>query len=670
MNEIEVVSKIEDRTTILVVEDNIGLRHLIQKRLQREHFNVEVVDSGQEALTRLKARQDVILLLDYKLPDMTGKELIELLTNKKRTIPFVVMTGHGDERIAVEMMKLGARDYLVKDHSLLEVLPQIMEQVFTQVSTEKKLSQVSQALHESEERFKLLFNSGTDAIFVQEMKNGIPGSLIEVNDIACQRLGYTREELLRMSLNRIEFHEDPDMECFLKEKPLTQRHLLYEAVQVTRSGEQISVENNAHLIDLAGESAVLFISRDITQRKQLEDQLRHAQKMEAIGKLAGGVAHDFNNLLTAIMGYSELMLIKMGQKNPYRKIINEIKKASERAASLTQQLLAFSRKQILKPRILNLNRVVDSMGKMLKRIIGEDIQLIIQLPKRPWKVKADSGQLEQIIVNLSVNAVDAMPGGGILTIKTENKKISEDESRLLPSSRPGNFVRLSISDNGQGIDKKIISHIFEPFFTTKKSGTGLGLSVVYGIVKQHNGWIHVDSDGGKGTTFTIYFPASTADKEERVEQSTLPLEFTGNGERILFIEDEGGVRKVAAKALLDYGYRVSEAATAREGLEIFKKERFHLVVSDIVLPDKNGIELTNEIYIRQPDIKIILTSGYVDQRAHWPEVIAKGIPFLQKPYSMGDLLELVRSLLEERSESKMKEKMTVSDRENQGGGKS
>jgi PAS domain S-box-containing protein len=653
--------EINEPAIILVVEDNVGLRRLIQRRLEREKFNVETVDNGKDALTRLMALPNPVLLLDYKLPDMNGKELVEILKKQNHTVPFVIMTGHGDERTAVEMMKLGARDYLVKDHSLLEVLPQIMEQVFTQLATEKKLLDVSRALLESEERFKLLFNKGTDAIFVQELKNGKAGNLIEVNEIACRRLGYTREELLQMPLSRVEFLDDAGVESCLEKNLSARRHFLYEAVHVGKTGEEICVENNAHLIDLAGKSAVLYISRDITPRKQLEVQLRQAQKMEAIGKLAGGVAHDFNNLLTAIMGYSELLLIKMGQNNPYREIILEIKSAGERAASLTQQLLAFSRKQMLKPRPVDINRIVRSMGKMLRRIIGEDIRLTSQLEPHPLKIKADPGQLEQIILNLSVNAVDAMPAGGILTIKTGNATVSEEESKLIPSSEPGHFVCLSIFDNGQGIENKLIPHIFEPFFTTKQSGTGLGLSVVYGIVKQHNGWIHVDSKPGAGSTFNVYFPVLTAEEEERVEQTASPEEFVGNGEKILLIEDEAGVRKLAVKALRDYGYEVKEAKTARQGLAIFKKQKgtTQLVVSDIVLPDRNGIELTREICALQPGIKILLTSGYSDQRAKWSEVVEKGIPFLQKPYSLGDLLKQVQEVL--------KMKMNVNMTDEQGG---
>jgi len=638
---------------VLVVEDNVGLRRLIRKRLEREEYDVIVVETGEEAIRELLDYPETILLLDYKLPDMNGRELIEYLIEKGRTVPFIIMTGHGDERVAVEMMKLGARDYLVKDHSLLEVLPQVLGQVFSQVSTEKKLTEVSKKLVESEERFKLLFNSGTDAIFVQDFQDGGRGKFIEVNEIACERLSYSRERLLSMEISQIEAPESIDFDIVhktLRDK----KYFLYETLQVARDGKQIPVENNAQVMDLNGKPAILCISRDITQRKQLEDQLRQAQKMDAIGKLAGGVAHDFNNLLTAIMGYSDLLLVKMKEENPFREVIHEIKKAGERAASLTRQLLAFSRKQVLKPTVVDLNLVVNGMGKMLKRIIGEDIRLTTQLEPNVRKIRADFSQVEQVLLNLAVNAADAMAkrtSSGILNIKTENKTIDETLTNVMPSSRPGHFVCLSVSDNGQGIDKKLLSHIFEPFFTTKNTGTGLGLSVVYGIINQHNGWINVYSEKGEGTTFRIYFPVLPGEEEKSGAGEVILHEYIGRGERVLLVEDEEGVRNVAKKVLSDYGYTVIEAESVARSLDIVQKEsgNFDLIASDIVLPDGNGIDLSETICSRYPGIKVLLTSGYADHRAHWDEVVKKGIPFMQKPYSLLDLLKNVKDVLEGKS---------------------
>lgn len=643
---------IDEALSILVVEDDEGLRRLIRKRLERKKFKVETVETGKASLARLMSNPNVLLLLDYKLPDMTGRELIENLVGNGYAVPFIVITGHGDERIAVEMMKLGAMDYLVKDQALLEVLPRVMDQIQTQIITQKKLSRVKKALYESEERFKMLFNRGTDAIFVQEIKNGEYGNFIEVNEIACQRLGYTREELLQMSMKNIEIPADTNTNQEAAGLPINgtsgKPHQLYEAIQITKQGQRICVENNAHLIDLEEKPAILCISRDITPRKQLEEQLRQAQKMETIGKLAGGIAHDFNNLLTAIMGYSELVLVNLEPDNPYRENLEEIRLAGKRASSLTQQLLAFSRKQILKPKILDLNQVVKGMERMLVRIIGEDIHLDSQLEPRLDKIKADTSQMEQIILNLTVNAVDAMPDGGTLTIKTQNINFPQDAANRPADSRPGNFVYLSFYDSGAGIDKKVISQIFEPFFTTKANGTGLGLSVVYGIVKQHNGWIDVHSEPGGGTTFSIYFPALASDEEEYLEPEVSLMEVGGNGEKILFVEDETGVREFSTKALRDYGYEVTEAVNAGEAGEIFEKQKgnFHLVVCDIVLPDKSGIELTENLQSLHQNLKILLISGYADHRSHWKDLVKKGIPFLQKPYSLVDLLKTVKEAVE------------------------
>ncbi|MCP5104451.1 MAG: response regulator, partial [bacterium] len=611
------------------------------------NFKVTTAHSGTAAVSQVMENPDVLLLLDFKLLDMTGGEVIDRLKEKGVEVPFLIMTGNGDERIAVEMMKLGARDYLVKDKGFLDLLPQNMDQVLNRVMTERRLTLMEMALRESETRFRMLFNSGTDAILVNEIEAGKPLFFVEANDIACQRLGYSREELFRMIPADIENPGDDVEAEAVAEILLNRKHVLYETLHTTKSGKTIPVETNSHLITLGEKPAVLSISRDVTERKQLEEQLRQAHKMEAIGKLAGGVAHDFNNLLTAIMGYSELMLVKMEKDNPFREGAKEIKKAGERAASLTQQLLAFSRKQMLQPKMLDLNGVVHGIEKMLKRIIGENITLISELGPDILNIKADPGQVEQIILNLSVNSSDAMPQSGALTIKTGNKFIDEHYCNLVPESKPGRFVCLSITDNGQGMDNDTLQHIFEPFFTTRKVGTGLGLSVVYGIVKQHNGWINVYSELGKGTTFNVYFPAVVSEAGVEPEEHLSLSDLQGNMEKILFVEDEEGVRKITVKALRDYGYSVAEAVTARQALDIFKKDKdgFSLVFSDIVLADKTGIELVEELQEIEPGVKVMLTSGYADKKSRWSDVNEKGFPFLQKPYSLAELLKSVREVL-------------------------
>ncbi len=641
------VNEIKNLLSILVVEDDKGLVHLIQKRLEREGYRVITSFSGEEAITTVLKEREVLLLLDYRLGDMTGKLVMDRLLQMGLNVPFITMTGHGDERTAVEMMKLGAKDYLVKDEAFIDILPQVLDNVLHRLLMEKRLSLAKQALEESEKRFRMIFNSGSDAIFLNDEKKGKPGHFIEVNNITCKRLGYTREELLQMTLEDI---EDPGWK---KEHPVLTGHLfekkslLYEMIHVTKGGKRIPVEINSHLINFGGKPAFLSVSRDITERKLLEDQLRQAQKLEAIGKLAGGVAHDFNNLLTTINGYAEFVLLKMEEDNPFKEWVKKIKRAGEKAAALTQQLLAFGRKQMLQPELVDPNHLIRSIEKMLKRLVGDEIRWVSELEPNIMRIKADPALVEQIILNLCVNASDAMKESGTLVIKTENKVIDEYYSTLLPGSRPGKFVCLSISDSGEGMDGETLKYIFEPFFTTKEVGTGLGLAVVYGIIKQHNGWINVYSEPGKGTVFRVYFPAFAVRDGEEVEEKVLLDELSGNGEKILFVGDEAGVRNMTVKFLRDYGYEVIEAMNVREAVDIFEKQggEFHLCFSDTVLPDRTGVELAQELLSAKPELRVLLSSGESDRQLQWLEANGKELSLLHKPYSLADLLLAIKEIL-------------------------
>jgi len=400
-----------------------------------------------------------------------------------------------------------------------------------------------------------------------------------------------------------------------------------------------------------GTTGLVAIVRDITERKRLEDQLRQTAKMEAIGQLAGGVAHDFNNLLTIITGYTELLLRHPDENFLYRKDLEEIKKAGDQATSLVRRLLAFSHRQVLQPKVLDLNIMISGTAKMLGRLIGEDIELETFLAAELAPVKVDPTQIEQIIINLAVNARDAMPQGGKLTLRTENVTLDEDFCRWMPESRPGKFVCLSIEDTGVGMDKEIIEHIFEPFFTTKEPGvgTGLGLSVVYGIVKQHEGWIDVYSKPGQGSTFKVYLPAFSVKLEDKTEERISLQEFQGRGERILLVEDEKGVLEFTKRVLGENGYTVSSATNAKEALDIFEKEkgRFYLVLSDVVLPDKSGLELVDELLKKNPELRILLCSGYTGKKSQWSIIRERGFRFLQKPYSLADLLRAIREAIEQ-----------------------
>jgi len=400
---------------------------------------------------------------------------------------------------------------------------------------------------------------------------------------------------------------------------------------------------------------ILGVTRDISERKRAETekaelqlQLLQAQKMEAIGTLAGGVAHDFNNLLVAIMGYSELMLSRIDDCDPLRNDIEEIRLAGERAAWLTRQLLAFSRKQVFQPESLDLNTLIERLGKLLRRLIGEDVDLMVIPDRKQTRIRGDRWQIEQVIMNLAVNARDAMPEGGKLVIRTQTVTIDGKQSHPA-EAQPGEFVCLSVADTGSGMDQETIQRIFEPFFTTKDAdnGTGLGLSVVHGIVKQHEGWITVQSQPEQGSTFGVYLPTCPAEMEGETTTAISIMEFRGNGERILLLEDESGVRRLATRVLRESGYAVFDAADADEANSIFRREggKFDLVFSDVVLAHQNGLRFTDILRSTASDIPILLTSGYADREQRWHDIEGNGFRFLQKPYDMAEMLRAVREAI-------------------------
>jgi PAS domain S-box-containing protein len=432
---------------------------------------------------------------------------------------------------------------------------------------------------------------------------------------------------------------------------------------VTKSGEErvISWHDTAVRSKDGGVVGTLSSGEDITQRKLAEmekeglhTQLVQSQKMEAIGVLAGGVAHDFNNLLTVIQGNSELAMLKSGDENLTRHI-EHIQQAAERAANLTGQLLLMSRRQPMEFSDVNVNESVRNLLKMLGRLIGEDIAVETELASGLHKIRGDSGNVEQVILNLAINARDAMPGGGKLTVMTRSVVLSEEEAKRLPEARPGEFVCLSVEDTGTGMDEATAQRIFEPFFSTKEAGrgTGLGLSMVYGIVKQHEGWISVRSALGEGTRFDVYFPALLAAVDPATHEEAPLQGARGRGERVLLVEDEEGVRDFAGMALRSSGYHVAEAVTAEEAIEIFtsKQGKFDLVFSDVVLSGKSGVELAEAIASLSPSTPMLLTSGYTDDRSQLAEIKKREIPFLQKPYALGDLLVAVSDALRPSGET-------------------
>ena len=401
-----------------------------------------------------------------------------------------------------------------------------------------------------------------------------------------------------------------------------------------------------------GEGIVFeLFAEDVTERRALEQQLRQSQKMEAVGRLAGGIAHDFNNLLMVILGYSEFLLERLGAEPHLRGPAQEISSAAERASSLTRQLLAFSRKQMLAPRVVNLNDVATENIKMLTRMIGEDIDLVMVPAPSLWAVRADAGQIDQVIMNLAVNARDAMPSGGKLTIETSNVTLDEEYARFHAPLRPGEYVMMSVSDTGVGMDTETQSHIFEPFFTTKGTkGTGLGLSTVYGIIKQSGGYIWVYSEVDKGTTFKIYLPrvASTGETAAHVASPIDYRKVEPGTETILLVEDEANLRYLARQYLEKQGYKVIEAADGAVAMQIAvaHEAMIHLLLTDVIMPGMNGRELAQRISEIRPNVKILYMSGYTENVIGHDGTLDAGIRLLQKPFNLRDLKSKVREVLD------------------------
>lgn len=384
--------------------------------------------------------------------------------------------------------------------------------------------------------------------------------------------------------------------------------------------------------------------------RQSEEQLRQAHKIEAVGRLASGVAHDFNNILTVITGHSELLLRQLDADDPRRKNAEQIEKAAYRAAALTRQLLTFSRKQVIEPRVLKLNAIILNIEKMLRRLIGEDIEFCTVLDSAAGHIKADPGQIEQVIMNLAVNARDAMPNGGKLTVTTANTTLDKNQLKHFPDLCAGDYVMLTIADTGTGMSEEVKAHLFEPFFTTKPpgKGTGLGLATCFGIVKQSTGHINVHSELGRGTTFKIYFPqVQSALESPRVR--IMPTEATGGNETVLLVEDEPVVRELAVATLREKGYTVVEAVNGEEGLRMARQHdgKIDLVLTDVVMPVMGGKEMADALRTSHPDTKVLFTSGYTEDAMGHHGVLRPGILFLQKPYMTATLARKVREVLDE-----------------------
>ncbi|HVH89554.1 MAG TPA: PAS domain S-box protein, partial [Terriglobales bacterium] len=504
-----------------------------------------------------------------------------------------------------------------------------------------------EALRASETRHRSLVESAVYGMY----RSSLDGRFLDVNPALVNMLGYSSaEELLAVDMAR-DIYADPDQRAAIihayKESGCLES---CELRWKRKDGRLITVRLSGNSFkDERGEPLGFeMIAEDVSERRALEEQLRQSQKMEAVGRLAGGVAHDFNNLLTVIKGYSELILDELDAADPLRNEVDEIKKAADRAASLTRQLLAFSRQQVLAPKVLDLNAVVGNMDKLLRRLLGEDIDLFTVLEPGLGHVKADPGQVEQVIMNLAVNARDAMPQGGKLTIETANIDLDENYARDHVSVKPGAYVMVAVTDTGTGMPEKVKSRIFEPFFTTKEvgKGTGLGLSTVYGIIKQSGGYIWVYSEVGIGSTFKVYLPCVDAPAEL---PSANPLQPARRGsETVLLVEDEDGVRALMRQVLHKHGYNVLESRHGGEALLMCERHqgKIDLLLTDVVLEQMSGRELAERLLKIRPEMKVLYVSGYADDAIVHHGVLNAGMSFLQKPFTTEALARKIRYLLD------------------------
>jgi two-component system, cell cycle sensor histidine kinase and response regulator CckA len=503
-----------------------------------------------------------------------------------------------------------------------------------------------EALRESGEYLDQIINCIADPIFVKDANH----RYVHVNDAFCALTEWRREDLIGKT-GFDDFPKDVVQRLWADEERVLQtgKASLTEDVITDVHGQARTLMTIKSLLtNKKGEKQVVFSIRDITEYKRLETQLMQSQKMEAIGSLAGGVAHDFNNLLNVINGYSELALDSLGEDSPIRKDIEHIWDAGRRAASLTSQLLAFSRKQLLQPVILDLSVVISQMSSILRRLISEDIDLVAETPQDLGMIHADPAKIEQVILNLVVNARDALPQGGKLTIETANVDFEEDYIKEHSMAKAGAYVMLAISDNGIGMDAETQTRIFEPFFTTKKKGkgTGLGLATVYGIVKQSNGFIWVYSEFGKGTTIKIYFPRVEG-QSAKIAIDDDALQDLQGSETVLLVEDEPSVRNLASRILRDRGYEVIEAAEGQEALRLANQYPaiIHLVLTDVIMPGMSGSSLVAQIEAARPETKALYISGYTDNAIVHHGILDSNIAFLQKPFSPNQLARKVREVL-------------------------
>jgi two-component system cell cycle sensor histidine kinase/response regulator CckA len=642
---------------VLHLEDNPLDAELVQHKLDVEGLTCVIARAhSQDGFEAALAREAFDLIIsDYSLPGYDGVAALKWAQEKRPDTPVIIISGTLGEEEAVKCLKIGATDYLLKDHldRLVPAVHRALQEADarrTRKQTAQALLQHEQALRESGERTDFALAAAGMGVWEVEFAT----NRLTWSDTMAPLFGLAPDNAPRTTEGFFQLiHPDDrtEVEASVGRAVAGERDYALEFRTIWPDGSPHWVQGRAQVSYEADGKPLrlLGIAIDITARKSLERRFEQAQKMEAIGQLAGGIAHDFNNLLTIINGVSELALAQVTEGEQLYKDLQEIRRAGERAAALTRQLLAFSRRQILQPQVLNLNTVVAGLESMLRRLIGEDIDLVVVPAPGVGRVKADPGQMEQVITNLAVNARDAMPEGGQLTLELRNVEIDELYGRqhdvvLLP----GFYVMLVLSDTGVGMDEVTRRRMFEPFYTTKASGkgTGLGLSTVYGIIKQSNGFIWVYSEVGRGTSFKIYLPQVAGVEADSRRGSTIVA--SHGTETILVVEDERDLRHLTERMLESARYTVLSAGSGEEALLMLDRysEPVHLMITDVVMPGLGGRMLAERLIQTRRLIRVLYMSGYTDDVVVRHGVLDRGMPFLSKPFTVGELLRKVREVLD------------------------
>jgi len=629
------------RIRVLLVEDNPGDARLIVEMLREasDEFDLQQVDSLKSALDQLGRVAVDVVLLDLGLPDSQGLDTFERVRRGGGAVdkPIIVISGLDDETVALEAVRAGAQDYLLKGQIEGRALARVIRHAIERQRSEARLSAVMRA--------------ALDAHVMMDAAGTITGWNPQAETVfgwpAAEVLGRPLAEIVIPPARR-EAHWN-GLRHFLATGagPILNQRI--ELTAIRKDGREFPVELAITPIRVGDDWSFSAFVRDITERKLLQQQLIQSQKMEAVGRLAGGVAHDFNNLLTAIFGYADLLAEELAPGHPGRADLNEIRTAATRAAALTRQLLAFSRQQVLQPVVLNLNDMVENIEKMLHRILGEDVELHTALAPNLANTRADPGQIEQVIMNLAVNARDAMPTGGKLTIETANVELDAAYAKQHQPVIPGHFVMLAVSDTGIGMDDATKARIFEPFFTTKEvgKGTGLGLATVYGIVKQSGGYVWLYSEPGKGAAFKIYLPRVDAERDAPAAAPESVGTVAGT-ETVLVAEDDPLLLPLARDLLKKLGYHVLEARDSAEALAVARGHHgdIHLLVSDVVMPRGGGFQLAQQLIAERPALRVLYVSGYTDEAIVRHGLLARGLNYLQKPFTPAVLARKVREVLD------------------------